>query len=276
MAARTAMQMPKLNMPTGYESEQRKIEAKRRIAQAMLAQGIAPDKISHWSQVLAKLAQTWVGKSEDKKATRMEGEMYERMSGDYSGKISKYQEMVARGASNREIADAFLNDPMMADIIKPHTEAYASGLKNAEDLFDSGGAQGFQRKGDYVGRPTPVDPNKPVMLGPNNEMMVNPVRATAAMAAQGLVSPQPDQPGMVTPTYSMPMPGAQPQAAQGAPPAQSEYSPQPKPKIPPGAMQMLIADPSLAQQFDEKYGPGSAEEVIRSTGRPYQVVEGPF
>jgi hypothetical protein len=267
------MQLPNLRMPSGYESEQRKIEAKRRIAQAMLAQGIAPDRVSSWTQVLAKLAQTWVGKSEDKKATRMEGEMYDRMQGDLSGNLEELERMKNAGATNQDIVARFRGNPMMADYIKMHEDAIASGLKNQEDLVDSGGPLGYVRKGDYVGKPMPADPNKPVWINPEtNQIEVNPVRATAAQAAQGLVSPRPgDEAGMITPVYSMPWPGA-----QGSAPAQSDYSPAPQPRIPPGAMQMLIQDPSLAQEFDEKYGPGSAEEVIRSTGRPYQIEEGPF
>ena len=281
--------MPNVQYPTGYEGEQRKIEAKRRIAQAMLEMGITPDnRMTSWTQVAAKLGQAFAGKRMEKKATEREGAMYDKMRSDLAEKMARFQQMRDSGATNQQLADTFSGDPMMADMIDPHRDALASALKNREEIFDTGGAQGFQRKGDFVGKPLPFDPNKPVMIDPQTGApTVNPVRATAAMAAQGLVSPVPgDQPGMITPVYSMqsgggqlssgPAGGSMPPSASAPAQGGMDFS-----RFKPEEMQVLQQEISRragldpqAQNFPQGNPLSPPPSKVGPDGRPYWSIGG--
>ena len=52
-----------LVIPNGYEQDQQAADAKRKIAQLMLQQGLSSNPNMHsWAQVLGQLAQAWEGK----------------------------------------------------------------------------------------------------------------------------------------------------------------------------------------------------------------------
>lgn len=284
MAARNTMQMPNIQYPSGYEDEQRKIAMKRKLAQMMYEKGLNPGQMTHPLQALASVFQTWVGKGMDKKANHLEADMNEHIKADLADKLARLQTMRSSGASNEQIMDAFQGDPLMGDIVKPYGDAFASGLKGKEELFDSGGGQGFQRKGDFVGKPLPFDPNKPVMIGPDGQPTVNPVRATAAMAAQGLVSPVPgDQPGMITPVYSMQTGGAQPPAGGSMPAAGqspsgagmdfSKFSPEEMGVLKQEIGRRAGLDPQ-AQNFPQGNPLSPPPSKVGPDGKPYWSVNG--
>ena len=71
-----ATQMPKLVIPTGYESQQRDIERRRKIAEALIEKGLGPQgqMTSPW-QALAQAANAWAGKRMQKKTDGREDEL---------------------------------------------------------------------------------------------------------------------------------------------------------------------------------------------------------
>lgn len=182
-----SMQMPKMQYPTGYEGEQRRIEMRRRLAQAMLEKGLSGGDTRSWTQALAQVAQTYAGKRMEKKATDREADMYERMRADIATKMADFQAARNSGATNQDLVDRFGADPMLQDAIDPHRDAVVSAMKNQEELVENGGR--FVRKGDFVGPNGKDLAGKPtdLVIAKDGQWQVNPVAVTARL----LSNPQP-------------------------------------------------------------------------------------
>lgn len=192
---------PQLVIPTQYAPQQQSIAQKRKLAEAMLSQGLANDpNMNNWTQVLGKLAQAWAGKSMDKEATKMEGTLNQTIYDDYNKRRGDFNTQTS-GMSPQQVVQTFGADPMLADDVKPYRDAMARALTEREDLRDFGGRVGV-RTGDVMGQVN-NDPNKDVLIGPDGQMMINPVKATSnALSSGSLVLEGP-------PATSAPMPGAE-------------------------------------------------------------------
>lgn len=213
-----------LMMPTGYEQQQKAAESKRRLAKLMLEKGLSPERnMQSWTQVLGHLAETWAGKSMDKKADKMDAEVASQMSKDFAAKVAGFS--ADRGTlSPEQMVDKYSFDPMMSEQTKPYVEALTARLKNgAEGIVF--GDQYRLKSGLKDGEFKANDPNDAVLRGPGNTFVTNNARMTAALGAQGFM----DSNGQ-RPQYSMPDPmagGQAPtapgmQAPAGAPPAPTE------------------------------------------------------
>lgn len=61
----------------------------------------------------------------------------------------------------------------------------------------------------------------------------------------------------------------QPTAPPAKPPTKPPVPQPAAPAIPPQAIELLRANPNLAPAFEQKYGPGSAEQILQPQGGPY-------
>lgn len=174
---------PTLVIPTGYESQQRQIERKRKIADALMAQGLSSENgLTSWTQVLGKMAQAWTGKRLDRKASEAGSELDAKILGDYLQKRGGFN-TDAKAMDPGQLREKYGGDPMLADDLKPYSDAFGARLKDEQTITNFGG-QGV-RKGDTLGR-FENNPNNSVMVGPDGMMSVNPVKVAASVASQGL------------------------------------------------------------------------------------------
>ena len=216
-----ALVKPQIAIPTGYEQLQLAAASKRKLAETMLAQGLAPDNnMQSWAQVLGHWAQTWAGKSMQKDADKMDADVASRVMADYQTKRQALQAAVAGGATPQQITEQFGSEPLLAEDIKPYTEAFAAGLKQNGELTNFGGR--MVRKGDVVGQYA-NDPNKMVFANPDGTTQLNPVAVTAAGISSGNLTPTGgyqttgQMPGMRRLIGAMSGGQLQPQAQQTAP-----------------------------------------------------------
>lgn len=208
--------MPKLVIPTGYESQERDIENRRKLAQLMLEKGLSQQNMTSWAQPLAEMAQIYAGKRMDSKASKAQDALDTKIKGDYTAQLGALNADVNSGMPVKDLVQKYAGSSLVSDALKPYTDAYGESLKEGEGHTTFGSQ--WRRKGAIP--EGSVDPNSMVIPGPNNTIAVNPVRATAALAAQ--YPPENSSPGNMT--YSMPAPGiAQPSGGGagpgGAPPA---------------------------------------------------------
>lgn len=209
-----ALVKPQITIPTGYEQLQRAAASKRKLAETMLSQGLAPDNnMQSWAQVLGHWAQTWAGKSMQKDADKMDTDVASKVLQDYQTKRQALQAAVAGGATPQQITEQFGNEPLLAEDLKPYSEAFASGLKQNGELTNFGGR--MVRKGDVVGQYA-NDPNKMVFVNPDGSTQLNPVAVTAAGISSGNLTPT----GGYQTTGQMPGMGRLVGAMGGQPPAQ--------------------------------------------------------
>jgi hypothetical protein len=184
MAAKTAMQMPNLQMPTGYEEEQRKIALKRKLAQMMFEQGLGngPRARSPWD-ALASIAQVWAGKSSEKDAGKIEARMNERLKGDFTQQRTQLQADINAGMSPQQILQKYGANTLLQGELEPFRDAFGTALKEREKLDRFGNTIG--RQGDFVGKPIPGKPTDKV-IDVNGQWQVNPVAMTADLFSNPL------------------------------------------------------------------------------------------
>lgn len=211
--------LAKISIPTGYEQQQLTAASKRKLADAMLERGLAPDpNMVSWAQVLGHMAQAWAGKSMQKDADKMDADVRSQILGDYNNKRAAFL-ADSQTLSPQQLVEKYGNEPLLQNDLKPYADAFASGLKDQGELTNFGGR--MVRKGDAVGQYA-NDPNKMVFVGPNGQTSLNPVAVTAAGISSGNLTPT----GGYQTTGQMPgaqrlmgaMSGqSQPQAQQTAP-----------------------------------------------------------
>lgn len=186
---RPTVNLSKITIPTGYEDLQRQAAQKRRLADVMLSQGLAPENnMRSWAQVLGKLGQTWAGKSLGNEATALEKDMQTRLREDYSNAFSELSADVNAQMSPQQIIQKHATNPLLADALKPYQDAMARALTEREDLINFGGRVGV-RQGDVMGM-ADNDPNKMVFQDANGALTINPVAATAAGIQSGALVPE--------------------------------------------------------------------------------------
>jgi hypothetical protein len=150
---------PKLTIPTGYESEQRAIERRRKIAEALLQQGLQqnPNMTSPW-QAIAQVANAFIGRRMEKKADQRSDELSTRIKGDFDTATTEFNNDAATLQPSQLVAK-YRNNPMMAENLKPYEAALQRALTEREALTTFNGK--MQRQGDVVGQ---YDQGKPTDL----------------------------------------------------------------------------------------------------------------
>ena len=184
MPAKTAMQMPNLQMPTGYEEEQHKIALKRKLAQAMFEQGIAGGQRarSPWD-ALASIAEVGAGKLHDKRANKLEAEMAEKLKTDYGSRRASLMADINAGMAPQAVMQKYGADTLLSGDLEPIKDAYGAALKNREGIVNFGGRQ--MRAADTLGKFDPGKPNDQVLRDETTgNMFINPVRVAAGQVSQ--------------------------------------------------------------------------------------------
>lgn len=201
----------KFVLPTGYESEQRKAERKRKLAQMMLERGMQSGNMQSWTQPLAQMAAAFAGKRLDKKADKIDADVSERMTADFGKKVEAFNAATSgENVDPTAIVRAHGSDPMLQDMVKPYVETMTEGLKQRQRRVKFGDRYRTLGSISETER-EPSDPNSAVIVDQQGNWVVNPVRTTAALAAQGLPLDMPGRPGV----YSMPNPTVGGQAPPG-------------------------------------------------------------
>lgn len=199
-------------MPMNYQSEESKIAAKKKIADALIQRGLTPNKgMISPLEVIGSMAQAFAGKRLDSRASKMEDDLSDRVKGAYADARGQMQNDVAAGMTPQQIAEKYGSNPLLENDVKPYADAFGENLKGRERIVNLGSAAGYGRVGDYMGKPLPNDPNKPVWVGSNGQAEVNPVAATAAMYRNpNLVDPSSMPTSAPIPTPGMPQTAAAP------------------------------------------------------------------
>lgn len=251
---------PTLVIPTGYETQQRKAASKRKLAEAMLARGMETQpNMTSWTQVLGQLAQAWAGKSMQRDADKTDSEVNNLIREDYTRKRGGFL-TDAQTMQPMQLIEKYGGDPMLEDELKPYREAHQTALTGREKLIDYNGKVGV-RLGDVAGGYN-NDPNQSVHVV-DNQMVVNPVKVAAGVAAQGL--PLADKQGRMMYQTTAPMPGSAPSMPVGlAAPPSGAAMPQPmRPNIP------------MGNPLDPNVGAVRSPDGIIE-GKPYWVINGRY
>lgn len=174
---------PTITIGTGYEEQQRKAASRRKIAEALLAQGLQSNpNMSSWAQVLGQMAQAWAGKSMQRQADTMDADVAGKVREDYNTRRQAFLADINNLAPQQVVAK-YGNDPYLEDEVKPYREALATALKEREGLGSFGGR--MVRRGDVLNQYA-NDPNDTVFADPNGNLSLNPVKIAGAVASQGL------------------------------------------------------------------------------------------
>lgn len=125
-------------IPTGYEMLQGRAAQKRKLADALMAQGLAGpgSDARSWTQLLGSLAQAWAGKSLGKEADKIEGNIRNEQLGQYQTFDRAFGEDVKNKLSAPEMIARYRGNPYAGDRLKPWEDALAKGLENAQTFKD--------------------------------------------------------------------------------------------------------------------------------------------
>lgn len=178
---------PKLTIPTGYESEQRAIERRRKIAEALLQQGLQsnPNMTSPW-QAIAQVANAFVGRRMEKKADQRSDALSGKIKGDFDAATTEFNNDAAMLQPSQLVAK-YRNNPMMAENLKPYEAALQRALTEREALTTFNGK--MQRQGDVVGQYDQGKPTDMIRRDATGNEFLNPMAVDAA-AIQAGNSPQ--------------------------------------------------------------------------------------
>jgi hypothetical protein len=204
---RPTVNLPKIAIPTGYEEMQRQAATKRKLADAMLSQGLGPrQNQTSWAQLFGQLGSVYAGKSLNKEATGLEKDMQTQLRQDYSNARGGLLADVEAGMNPGDLVAKHGGNPLLQEDIKPYQDAMATALREKEKLQNFGGRAGV-RVGDVMGQ-YENDPNKMVHVV-NGQMGLNPVAVTAQGISSGNLVP--DGGYQTTAPFPGPQPMGQPQ-----------------------------------------------------------------
>lgn len=134
-------------IPTGYEGLQSSVQRKRKIADALMAQGLqgpGPNARS-WAQLLGSLAQTWAGKSIQKDADKEEASIQEKIKADVMSANQGFEADIASGLGPKELVQKWGGNQWLKERLDPYEKALQQGLENEQtfgDPIDMQDAQG--------------------------------------------------------------------------------------------------------------------------------------
>ena len=179
---------PKLMIPTGYEAEQRNIERRRKIAEALMAQGMQqnPNMTSPW-QALAQVANAFVGSRMQKKADQRYDELSGKIKGDYDAFNTEFNNDAAM-LKPTELVAKYSNNPMAEERLKPYVAAMQKALGERESLVTHNGKVGV-RLGDVAGQYDTGKPTDTVRRDAQGNEFINPLAVNAQALSQGFEAP---------------------------------------------------------------------------------------
>lgn len=181
--------LPKIVIPTGYESEQRKAAQKRKLAELLTELGAKTGNYNSWAQVAGQMANALAGRIVSKKADKLDDNYNEQLKGAYDKAWSDFNTDRKAELSPDEMFAKYGNNPFVGEQAKMYGEALGARLKEDENVVNVPG-KGYVRTGDVRGQGHINNPNDPVIVGANNEWLVNPTRRDASLGAQGFVGQQ--------------------------------------------------------------------------------------
>jgi len=209
----------KIVIPTGFESQQRRLERRQALAQALLEKGLAGpgNNATSWLQPIASIAQAWAGRrmadKVDRQQDELSGEIKQRYNEDLSGFYTD-----AAGMTPEQLVQKYQGNPLLQEALEPYKAAHQSSLVGATRkkpiqtlwdnpetgrremrtmmIDDTGNAEAspialpntHMRDVNGVavdlsaatpGQILPQDPNAYVVLGPNGQPVINEPRVAA-------------------------------------------------------------------------------------------------
>lgn len=183
-------------VPTGYEGLQSQAASKRKIAEALLAQGLqgpGPNARS-WAQVLGSIAQAWAGKSLQKDADKLDEQVRQQQLAANAVVQQGIEADVRNGMTPQELMTKWGGIPQAQERLKQFDQP----LTNVNGTF-------INPRNVKEGSQAPQDPNALVTVGPDGSRNINIPRVVAGAASAGM--PLTDANGQPMPTH-YPAPGA--------------------------------------------------------------------
>lgn len=211
MAGRVAG--PTLNIPLGYESQQREIARRNELAQAMLSQGLRQDdNMVSPVQVLGHLAQAWAGRSMQKDADKQQSGLDDQIKADYTSRLQALAQAMQNpgqaGGTDPGITAAV--DPMLAETPLGKLAITLLGDRKQQDQkYTTFGGQ-HVRQGDIPLGAYDNKPDSQVWVGQGGKAQLNPLIQTMTAIRSGQQVPG------AYPVETT-MPGAAPGQAAAAP-----------------------------------------------------------
>ena len=122
-------------IPTGYEGLEQSVQRKRKIADALMAQGLQGPGAGarSWAQLLGSLAQTWAGKSIQKDADKEQADIDAKRQAAVQEANAAFEADMAAGLAPTEMVRKYGSNPWTKDRIKPFEDAMSKGLENQQE-----------------------------------------------------------------------------------------------------------------------------------------------
>lgn len=175
--------LPKLVIPTGYESEQRKAAQKRKLAEMLTEIGAKSGNYNSWAQVGSQLANALAGRIVSKKADKLDDSYNEKLKQAYTDKWNQFT-ADAKTKTPDEMFATYGNDPFVGEQAKMFGDAIGARLKEKENIVNVPG-RGYVSTGDVIGKGPINDPNAAVSVDANGNWVPNLARMGASLGAQG-------------------------------------------------------------------------------------------
>jgi hypothetical protein len=208
--------LAKFVLPTGYETDQRKIARREAIAQALLSRGMQTDpNMRSWTQVLGQVGTAAAGKFAARRSDKDAAALDARMLNDYRTAAAGFSSDASGTPDPQAMIDKYGSNAMLQDDLAPYRDALKERITGREKVVHT--PTGYQKQTDVLGKPE-FDPNAGVIPDGNGGYMVNPAHTTAALLAQGFTpggAAAGYQPTIQDPTKTPPI-AANPMAANSA------------------------------------------------------------
>jgi len=259
----------KIVIPTGYETQQRGLDRRSAIAQALLERGIAGPgaNATSWTQPLASIVQAFLGKRLQDKVEGRQDELNGRLKADYSAKVAEVQQdIINAGNDPRALQQVWFkhqDNPLVAEILKPVGERVSAAQRSGDSPTDWGPYRVSNRDAMALGQ-KPNDPNANILRDNAGNGVVNEAAITRALLAQNMVPSG-------APPMTVQDPLGSPEARLAALRASQDAGGAP---IPPPLDMTQAELPALPQNFAPPKGQIEQTQTDPSTGRPYYKIQG--
>jgi hypothetical protein len=274
--------MPKIVIPTGFESEKRKAEQKRRLAEMLTKIGAQTGNYNSWTQVAGQLANALAGRITSKKADKLDDSYNDKLKNAYSEAWSGFNADRKAGLSNDEMFEKWGNNPLVGE----QAGMYAKGLERAitekEDVVKTPDNR-YVKQGELIGKGPINDPNAAVSVTAGGDWVPNLARMSAAQGAQGFVDANTGAPPNMPFRDPASQPPATPPAQVGGPAGgggfdMNLFSPEEQRVIQAEVLRRRQVGGAGGVPPNQPYGsPLSANKPpagMTSDGKPYWIING--